>query len=204
MKKQANKIGTVIGTIICIILVPILIINCILIIKSYTNKDEIASLSGVFPLIVLTDSMDPKIQSGDLIICHTAKANQIQKGDIISFYDPVGNGTSVVTHRVTQVTKDEQGKLAWKTKGDANNIEDQALVPADNLVGVYQTRLAGLGNVAMFMQSTQGLIICVMCPILLLVLYDVLKRRKYDAARKQDTDALLAELEALKKEKGDI
>ena len=61
-----HRILTVIGTILCIILVPILIINCILIVKSFTSE-EVPNVAGTLPLIVLTDSMYPVIKSGDLI-----------------------------------------------------------------------------------------------------------------------------------------
>lgn len=135
-------------------------------------------------MIVLTDSMYPEIQSGDLIVCHTEDAENVKEGDIISFFDPAGNETSVVTHRVAEVTTDEDGNLAWITKGDANNANDDTIVPAKNLVGVYQHRFSGLGNVAMFMQTTQGLIICVICPIILLVAYDVIRRRAYEKSKK--------------------
>ena len=197
---MTHKILTVIGTILCIILTPILIINMTLIIKSYTNTDEVPSVGGVFPLIVLTDSMYPEIQSGDLIICHTEDAENVNEGDIISFFDPAGNGTSIVTHRVMEVTE-EDGQIAFRTRGDANNTEDKALVPADKLVGVYRSRIAGAGNVAMFMQSTTGLIICVVLPIILLVAYDIIRRRIYEKNKKKDTDALLRELEELRAQK---
>jgi signal peptidase len=71
-------------------------------------------------------------------------------------------------------------------------------VPADNLVGVYQRRIPGAGNVAMFMQTTTGLIICVVIPFLLLVSYDMARRRMYEKSRKEDTEALLAELAELR------
>lgn len=196
-----HKILTGIGIILCVILIPILVINCTLIIKSYTNKDQVPSISGIFPMIILTDSMYPEFESGDLIICNTAKPQDIKTGDVICFYDPEGNGIATVTHRVQEVVTDDEGNLAWITKGDANNTEDLPTVPAKNLIGVYKTRLKGLGNVAMFMQTTQGLIICVICPIILLVAYDVIRRRAYEKSKKKDTDALLAELEALRAEK---
>jgi len=69
------------------------------------------------------------------------------------------------------------------------------------LVGVYQTRIAGLGNVAMFMQSSTGLIVCVVLPIVLLVAYDMIRRRLYEKKKDDDNAALLAELEALRAEK---
>ena len=196
-----HKFWTVVGVILCILLIPILIINCTLLFRGYTDSEKVPGIGGFVPMIVLTDSMDPEIQSGDLILCHTEDAENVKTGDIIAFFDPAGNGTSVVTHRVAEITADEDGNLAWVTKGDANNDNDQAIVPAENLVGVYQHRFAKLGNVAMFMQTTQGLIICVVCPIILLVAYDMIRRKLYEKEKKKDTDALMAELEALRAEK---
>ncbi|MBR3786243.1 MAG: signal peptidase I [Firmicutes bacterium] len=196
----AHKTLTVIGAILCAILIPILAINVTLIVKSYTNAEEVPSIGGVFPLIVLTDSMQPEIDGGDLIICHTVEPKDVKDGDIIAFFDPAGNGTSIVTHRVVDVTK-EDGDIAFKTKGDANNAEDRMLVGADDLVGVYQGRIKGAGNIAMFMQSTTGLIICVVLPIILLIGYDVIRRRSYEKKSAVDNAALLAELEALRAEK---
>ena len=195
-----HKILTIIGTILCIILTPILIINCTLIVKSYTNTEEVPSVGGYLPLIVLTDSMYPKIHSGDLIICHTLEAEEVEEGDVIAFFDPAGNGTSIVTHRVMEIMN-EGGELSFKTKGDANNVEDSMAVPADNLVAIYQKRIPGAGNIAMFMQTTTGLIVCVVLPIILLVAYDFIRRRMYEKRHKDDTDALLAELAQLKAEK---
>jgi len=195
-----HKLLTIIGSILCVILTPVLILNVLLIIKSFTNSTEVPSVGGYLPLIVLTDSMYPEIHSGDLIICHTEEPEEIQVRDVIAFFDPAGTGTSVVTHRDTEVIRDGD-QISWRTKGDANNIEDSALVPAENLVGVYRSRIGGLGNVVMFMQTTQGLILCVVLPILLLLGYDVVRRRIYEKNKQQDTDALLRELEELRARK---
>lgn len=192
-----QKFLTILGTVLCVILLPILIINLTLIAKSYINEDEVPSLGGMFPMIVLTDSMYPEIESGDLILCHTLEAEEVKVGDVITFYDPMGNGTSVVTHRVLEI-KDKDGRPQFITKGDNNNVEDQVPVEAEDLIGIYQKRIPKAGNVAMFMQTTPGLIVCVVCPIILLVGYDMLRRKKYEKAKQQDTDALLAELEALR------
>lgn len=196
-----HKILTVLGTILCIILIPILVVNVTLIVKSYTNKELVPSVGGVFPLIVLTDSMYPVIESGDLIICNTASPAEIQVDDVISFFDPAGNGQSIVTHRVVEVLTAEDGTLSFRTKGDNNNTEDKTPVPEDSLVGVYKSRIPGAGNVAMFMQSTTGLVVCVVLPIVLLVAYDVIRRRRYEKSKNADNEALLAELEALRAER---
>lgn len=206
MEKKKNtavhKVLTGVGIVLCVILIPILVINCILIVKSFTSE-EVPSVAGTLPLIVLTDSMYPQIQSGDLIICQTAEPEEIEENDVIAFFDPAGNGSTIVTHRVIEVTE-LNGKIAWRTKGDNNNTEDRLLVTADKLVAVYEgTRLAGFGNVALFMQTTPGLIVCVVCPILLLVGYDMIRRRLYEKNHQQDTDELMAELEELRRLKAE-
>jgi len=197
-----HRILTVIGTVLCIILLPILIINCILIVKSFTSE-EVPNVAGTLPLIVLTDSMYPVIESGDLIICHTEEAENIRNGDVIAFFDPAGNGTTIVTHRVLEITELD-GELAWRTKGDNNNTEDRMLVTAEKLVAVYEgTRIPGAGNVALFMQTTHGLILCVVLPIVLLVGYDMIRRKLYEKSSKKDTDALMKELEELRRLKAE-
>ncbi len=67
-------------------------------------------------------------------------------------------------------------------------------------MGVYKTRIPGAGKVAMFLKTTPGFIVCVALPMLLLIAYELIRRRKYDKAKQRDTDALLAELEALRAE----
>ena len=194
------KIQTIIGIVLCVILIPILLLNISLIVRSLTDPEEVPSVGGYLPLIVLTDSMYPQIQSGDMIICHTDEPQNIQVGDVIAFFDPAGNGTSVVTHKVIELTEVD-GEVAWVTQGIANNAADFLPVPAKNLVGVYESRIPGLGNVVMFMQSTTGLIVCVVLPILLLIGWDILRRRKHEKKSQQDTEALLKELEELRAQK---
>lgn len=195
-----HHLWTIVGVVLCIILIPILVINLTLIVRSFTNTKDVPQIGGYCPLIVLTGSMEPKISSGDLIICKQIDGKDVKKGDIIAFFDPDGNGTSVLTHRVVEVIE-EDGKLSFRTKGDANNTEDQKPVAADKLVGIYQRKISGAGNVAMFMQTTTGLIVCVGIPLIILVGYDLVRRKLYEKKNQQDTEALLAELNELKAEK---
>ena len=107
-----------------------------------------------------------------------------------------------MTHRIDEdpiVT--ESGKLEFVTKGDNNNTQDIYHVSEDKVIGIYKFRIPGLGRISMFMSTTPGLIICVFCPLVLLVGYDMIRRKLYEKNNQQDTDALLAELEALRAEK---
>lgn len=192
-----HKVWGIIGIVLCVMLIPVLLVNVILIIKSYTHQEEVPAIGGYSPLIILTGSMEPAIATGDLIIVRTVQPQDVHTGDIIAFFDPDGNGTSVLTHRVTKIIQDGEN-LSFYTKGDANNTEDRNPVSADKLIGLYQTRYAGMGHVAMFMQTPAGLVICVAVPLILLVGWDIIRRRHSEKCRQTDTDALLAELNALK------
>jgi signal peptidase len=195
-----HRVGTIFGVAACIILLPILIVNITLIIKSYISADAVPTVGGYLPLIVLSDSMNPMIESGDLIICRSAEADDVSVGDVIAFIDPAGDGTSVVSHRVISIIN-EDGELSFRTQGDANNTEDEMSVPAENVLGIYQRDIPGAGNIALFMQTTTGLIVCVVIPLVLLVGYDVIRRRIYEKHQNNDKEALLAELEELRAEK---
>lgn len=195
----SHKVWNILGIVLCVILVPILIINVTLIVKSYTNKDEVPKLGGYAPLIVLTGSMEPGIKTGDLIFVKEIDASEIKVDDVIAFFDPDGNGTSILTHRVKEINE-ENGKRYFTTWGDANGgAVDRSPVSEDKLVGIYTDfRIPGAGNVAMFMQTTAGLIICVFLPLVLLVGWDIFRRRRHEKQNQQDTSELLAELEALR------
>lgn len=195
-----HKALTVVGAVLCVILVPILVINVTLIIQSYINADDVPKIGGYCPLIVLSGSMEPEIGTGDLIICKQIDSDQVQIGDVIAFFDPESNEGKVKTHRVIELIE-EDGAVSYRTKGDANNTVDRSLVTADKLVGIYQFKIPGAGDVAMFMQSPTGLIICVVLPLALLIGYDLFRRRRYEKKNQQDTDALLAELNELKAQK---
>lgn len=204
-KKIKQQILTVVGIALCVILIPMLIINCTLLIKGWTNNNKVPSVFGYSPMIVLTDSMagsnNDSFNGGDLIFIKTVEAEEVKKGDVISFFDPTGNGSTITSHRVVDVIN-ENGKISFKTKGDNNNTEDKLPVPSENLVGAYTGfRIAGAGNIAMFMQTPWGLIICVIVPIILLIAWDAVRRAMYNKKRQKDEAALLAELEELRAEK---
>ena len=198
----SNKkiIVNVIGIILCVILIPILFINCFLIVKGIANKNEVPSIGGNAPLIVLTGSMDPTIKAGDLIVPKKVDAKDVKVDDVISFFDPEGNGSSIVTHRVIGIEIDEtSGEIFFRTQGDNNDIADMTPVPERNLVGRWEgTRFWGLGYVVLFTQSTVGIIVIIAVIVAGIFVYMMIRKRIQD----KETDSLKAELAALKAAQG--
>jgi len=101
----AHLIGNIIGIAIIAVLLPIMIVNMTLIIKSYTQPDKVPAVFGVAPLIVMSGSMDPVIMVNDLIFVKRVDPATLEVGDIIAF-QPAG-ATTVVTHRIVGVLPPE-------------------------------------------------------------------------------------------------
>lgn len=192
-KEMGKSIRTFIGILICLILALVLVINITLIVRSYVNPEEVPSFMGYKPFIVLSGSMAPEIMLGDLIITKTVDPEEIAVGDIISFRT---RETIVVSHRVTEV-RTEDG-LAFLTKGDANTGADLGAVRPEDVEGKYIFRIAGLGRLAMFLQTPLGLLVFVVIPLCLFILYDVLSRRVRGKRERSREAELEAELEALR------
>lgn len=118
-KTKGSKVTFAIGIVLCVILIPILIINCTLIINGFVT-DRPPSVFGYTPLVVLTESMDPLIAEGDVIFAKDIDADDIKVGDVISFFDPASPDDAVLTHRVIAIETDEEGNRLAITAGDNN------------------------------------------------------------------------------------
>lgn len=185
------------GVAVCGLLVLILVVNVTFIVKSYIYPDRVPDFLGYKPFIVLSGSMEPAIQAGDLIITKVIEPEKIAVGDIIAFE---AEKNTIVTHRVTDV-RTEEG-LSFLTKGDANTGADARAVGVDDLEGIYLWRLAGVGNFAMFLQTPLGMLLFVITPLCLFILYDIVSRNRRSRAERSRTAELEAELAALRAAKG--
>lgn len=182
MKNKMVGIRQITGILLCVICIPCIVINLTLIAGSYLS-DGIPGFLGWKPVICLSGSMEPTFAAGDLIILKETSPLEITVGDVICFLEDDVS----IAHRVTEITG--QG---YQTKGDANNAEDDKSVAAEQLQGVYTgIHFAKLGDFCMFMQTTTGMLLFIVLPLILLVVYDVLSRRKAD----QKNNAAMAELE---------
>ncbi|MDR3759670.1 MULTISPECIES: signal peptidase I [Enterocloster] len=192
-----QKIVGAVGIALCVVFVPLLLINVTLIVKSYTSPDKVPDFFGYKPFIVLSGSMEPSIMTGDMVFVKETDPDSLKVGDVIAYK----SGSAVVTHRIVEV-KSENGETRYVTQGDANNAADQGMVKPADVEGIYQRRIAGAGNLAMFMQTTTGMILFVVCPLVLFVLWDVIRRQLESRKEMSRTKELEMELERLRAEKG--
>lgn len=193
-RTRHSLLPTITGAAACLVLGILLVCNPILIVKSTLQPEKPPSVLGVTPLAVLSGSMSGTIEAGDLIFVSQTTPETLETGDIIAY---MSDG-SVVTHRITAIGTGENGTMQFTTKGDANNTADEEPVTADQLVGVYRGRLPGVGDFALFLRQPLGMLLFIAVPVAVILLYDILRRRQYDAREQQRTREMQAELDRLR------
>jgi signal peptidase len=110
--------------------------------------------------LVRSESMEPTVNMGDVIITGPVKA--IAEGQIVTF-DLNGE---LVTHRIASIDGN-----AVKTKGDnVDNVDPWTITTAD-VVGNYLFRIPYVGYGMKFVQSRVGWFVTIIIPAMILVLW---------------------------------
>jgi signal peptidase len=118
-----------------------------------SSKTPGKSIFGYRYYDVLTGSMVPTYNVGDLIFVKVTDAADINVGDAATF-NPGSTDDSYLTHRVTEKLENYEGTgvTCFRTKGDANDTEDPFIIDESRMIGVVKLRIPLLGYVVQFVQ----------------------------------------------------
>lgn len=106
---------------------------------------------GVFsytPRVILSGSMVPVMNVGDVAIIHKIPGTEAEIGDIVMF--PFGN--MKVTHRVIAVQEEDGGRY-FITKGDASGEPDGGLLAEKNVHGKVVMVVPKLGYLTLWLRG---------------------------------------------------
>jgi len=128
---------------------------------------------GLDLFIVQSGSMEPEYPTGSIVYVKEVDDNTLNVGDVITFNM---DGNVRGTHRIIDVVQ-EGNSLQFKTKGDANEVEDSGFVSSADIVGKAVFCVPYLGFFAAYIQTQQGMylsITVVALMLLLLIIPDLL------------------------------
>lgn len=103
---------------------------------------------GWSPVMVLTGSMTPNIDSGDIVLGAPYGDEPLSPGKVIVFDNPTGTGK--LTHRIVDIAPTGD----YVTRGDANGRIDSTPVPPDTIHAVGRYLVPTIGIV--FIWANQG------------------------------------------------
>ena len=125
--KEGFPVGWIITSIICVVIIWFSV-----------------GLFPFHPALVLSGSMQPMMEAGDVVIIAKVSADVIQQGDVIQFRKEEG---ITIMHRIVEVQETEGAKF-FITKGDANPELDKDPVIPENVVGKLVFTVPKIGWVA--------------------------------------------------------
>lgn len=124
-------------------------------------------VGNIQSFIVLTGSMEPTLPVGSLI--YTQKAKTYKIGDVIAFKN---SSDVTVTHRIVDIVN-KNGSISYKTKGDANNTDDSALVPYDKVLGRNFLMILYIGYFIDFLRTPLGFVSLIIFPTTVFVVFEI-------------------------------
>ena len=208
--EEESKGGGVLNTIVNVILVLAIALAAVCTYVSYvsTSGNGVPSILGIRMFSIQTDSMYPTLRPGDLIFDTAVDdPSELRKGDIITYWTVINGERVLNTHTIHEIYDGGNGILFFETKGDANTVADPLTVHEAEIVGKYSFRVAGVGKVFDYLQTSTGFLIVVVIPVFLFFLFhlvqffrvlfeyqNVKNRIKYEQERGR-TEDLLAEQE---------
>lgn len=164
MKNTLKKIWNIVST----ALVVVIVLCAVFLMGS--------RLLGFKCYTVISGSMKPEYELGDLLYVKDVDVNTIKVGDPITFI--LNEDLVVATHRVVRIDAENQH---FYTKGDANEIEDSEPVHFNNVIGVPQFSIPKLGYVSDFVQHPPGMYITIGVGIILIFIAfvpDMISKKK--------------------------
>ncbi len=116
--------------------------------------------------IVKSGSMEPTIKTGGIVVIKPSDNYKV--GDIITFGEDSKDAIPT-THRIIS----DEGS-SFKTKGDANEHEDQQVVPKNVVIGKVLFSVPYAGYILDFARQPRGFIALIAIPAGIVVIYELI------------------------------
>jgi len=203
MKKAWKVISTVLVWLVVAVAVFMMIFT-IVSVNTFNRNDR--QLFGYRCYIVLSDSMSATdFDAGDLVLVKEVDPTTLQEGDVIAYQSQnEENYGATVTHKIRAKTTDANGNPGFITYGTTTDVNDETVVTYPFILGKYQMALPKVGTFFQFLKTTQGYIVCILIPFLLLIIYQGLNSVKifkmYKAEQMAELQAEKDALEAQRKQ----
>ncbi|WIB76680.1 signal peptidase I [Curtobacterium sp. MCPF17_002] len=122
--------------------------------------------TGSTPLTVLTQSMDPTLPPGTLLVVRPTRVQDIRIGDVVTYQIESGQ-PAVISHRVVSVASSSDGTRTFVLKGDNNALADSSPVTAAQIRGVVWYSLPDIGLVNQLVNGSRTWLVPAIAGVLL-------------------------------------
>lgn len=181
-KTAGSKTADIVATVLTWLLSAAIIVAALLF---AFNTSPTKSIFGFRYYTVLTPSMSPAYEVGDVVFVQITPPESINIGDVITF-NPSLDNDAYLTHRVTEKLENYEGTgvTCFKTKGDANDSEDSFLIESERVIGTVRFRIPKMGYVIRFVQLRWYFVV----PITVMLIVLIILLRAYFSDEEDDKE----------------
>lgn len=123
---------------------------------------------------VITGSMAPIYEIGDVLLCETVDIEDLKVGDDISYVGDDGTyKNKVITHRIIKIEQDEDGEPLFYTKGVATKTIDP-VVRKNQIYGKITKNVVFLSTLYKFISKPSGFYIAIFVPLTILISSEII------------------------------
>lgn len=172
-KITENPVLKLINNIVYVILFLIVASVLFVVILQRASNNAIA-LGGVRVFNIISESMIPKYNIGDVLVVKSIEPQNIKVGDDIAYIGQESTfNQKIVTHQVIKIDY-ENGEYIFHTKGIANILEDP-LVHQNQVFGKVVYKIWILSLISKILSNVYGVFFGIFVPIVILIFWTILK-----------------------------
>ena len=185
-KIKNNKALKIIGNTLYTILFIIVVLLLLVVILQRTSNNGIA-LGGYRLFNVVTGSMVPKYEVGDVLVSKEVKPEELKVGDDVVYKGKEGDfADKIITHQIIKIEK-ENGNYKITTKGIANDIEDPE-INQTQIYGKITYKIKTLSLIGKMAQNIYVFYFLVFMPIVIIVFKQIYNLIKKDDDEDEDEE----------------
>ena len=172
-KITENPVLKLINNIVYVILFLIVASVVFVVILQRASNNAIA-LGGVRVFNIISESMIPKYNIGDVLVVKSIEPQNIKVGDDIAYIGQESTfNQKIVTHQVIKIDY-ENGEYIFHTKGIANILEDP-LVHQNQVFGKVVYKIWILSLISKILSNVYVVFFGIFVPIVILIFWTILK-----------------------------
>lgn len=172
-KITENSVLKLINNIVYVILFLIVASVLFVVILQRASNNDIA-LGGIRIFNIVSESMVPKYNIGDVLVVKSIEPQNIKVGDDIAYIGQESTfNQKIVTHQVIKIDY-ENGEYIFHTKGIANILEDP-LVHQNQVFGKVVYKIWILSLISKILSNVYVVFFGIFVPIVILIFWTILK-----------------------------
>lgn len=147
-----------IKNILCIAILAVFTVSLIYVLIA-RYSDNMPSIFGYSLLRISSESMEPELNSGDIVLLKITEPEKLQKGDVITYKGTKGYvKDTTVTHQIVSEPYEKDGTYYFTTRGIRNGSLDDPEISETQILGKVTLKIPLVGTLYDFFSSWYGFV----------------------------------------------